>query len=196
MYGQTKREERVRDVEDLLGDPFYTQIPTNPNKEDIIEILSKNPAIISYIGNIITTEEEKVSMKKLILEKKKREYNNLISESRINLIETYREELKEHLIGEPQAIKDLAMETGCTAAQAREVVKMGRPDKPTTGDLNDRAEREHFEFYNDEVINFEKEIVESEKIIDDLKVKLKLYENNLRAATSIKGLIENDYRNH
>lgn len=191
-----KNNERVKGYEDLLNDPFYMQIPTNPTKDEIVEALTKNPAIISYLGTMISASEEELSKMKLILDSKKREYSNLVSGSRIDFLENYRRDLKTYLSQEPNMIKELAMETGCTAVQARDIIKIGRPEKPTSSDLNDRAEREHFDFYNKEILEYENKIVEQEKNINDLKVKLKLYENNLRAATSIKGLIEAEMRSH
>jgi len=196
MNSIPKKEDRVREAESLLNDPFYQQIPSNPSPQEIIEILSKNPSIISYISNLVKEKEKELSNKKLLLDRAEREYSNLIRESRLRELEMYRSELKDHLENEPQKIKDYMITTGCNHTQARDVVRLLRPDKPTTKDLDDRAESENFSFYNEEVLPLKEDIIKVEEEIDNWKVKQKLYENNLRAATSIKGLIESDLRNY
>jgi len=186
-----KDTNRIKDIEELLKDPLLAQIPSDPQPAEIAEILAKNPTVIGWIGNILADLDLKISNKKLLISKKNRELDLKKSEIRLGTINAYRKNLDESLTNEVDEIKKL-METGYTRTEAKEIVRLRRPEKPREADLSDKAEYLTREFVKDEIEPLEEQIVLLQKEYDDWKVKYKLFENNFKASQSIKGLIQND----
>jgi hypothetical protein len=182
---------RFKKIEELINDPLLTQIPSDPQPSEIAEILAKNPAVIGWIGNILVDLESQISNKKLLISKKSRELAIKKSEIRLGTINAYRKKLEEVLTNEVDEIKKL-METGYTRAEAKEIVRLRRPEKPREADLSDKAEFITREFVTTQIEPLEDEILVLQKEYDDWKVKYKLFENNFKASQSIKGLIQND----
>ena len=191
MSRYQKDTNRIKDIEELLKDPLLAQIPSDPQPAEIAEILAKNPTVIGWIGNILADLDLKISNKKLLISKKNRELDLKKSEIRLGTINAYRKNLDESLTNEVDEIKKL-METGYTRTEAKEIVRLRRPEKPREADLSDKAEYLTREFVKDEIEPLEEQIVLLQKEYDDWKVKYKLFENNFKASQSIKGLIQND----
>ncbi|WP_456363775.1 hypothetical protein [Priestia aryabhattai] len=191
MSRYQKDTNRIKDIEELLKDPLLAQIPSDPQPAEIAEILAKNPTVIGWIGNILAELDLKISNKKLLISKKNRELDLKKSEIRLGTINAYRTKLDKSLTNEVDEIKKL-METGYTRTEAKEIVRLRRPEKPREADLSDKAEYLTREFVKDEIEPLEDQIVLLQKEYDDWKVKYKLFENNFKASQSIKGLIQND----
>jgi SHS2 domain-containing protein len=186
---------RLRKVEELLNDPLYAQIPSDPQPYEIVEILSKNPAIVSYIGNILTDLDLHISNTKFIIKKKNRELDSNKSEIRLGSIKSYRNKLEECLKTEIDGIKEL-MQTGYTRTEAKEIVRLRRPEKPREADLSDKAEYLTRNFVIEEIEPLEEQLVQLQKKYDDWKVKYNLFDSNFKASQSIKGLIQRDRDNY
>lgn len=191
MSRYQKDTNRIKDIEELLKDPLLAQIPSDPQPAEIAEILAKNPTVIGWIGNILAELDLKISNKKLLISKKNRELDLKKSEIRLGTINAYRTKLDKSLTNEVDEIKKL-METGYTRTEAKEIVRLRRPEKPREADLSDKAEYLTREFVKDEIEPLEDQIILLQKEYDDWKVKYKLFENNFKASQSIKGLIQND----
>lgn len=188
------RFDRLREPRVLMQEELLMQVPSDPQKSEIIEILSKNPTVISYIQNLMNEIDNAISMKKIILNKKKQEYEEKMSQARMDTITRYRKKLLNHLKNEPNEVRKLMEELGITKSDAKEIVRLQRPDKPTATDLKDTSLIKTKVFYDEEVVPLEKEIVNLQKDYDDWKVKHNLFENNFKASQSIKGLIQNELR--
>lgn len=187
---------RIMNPEELMNVELLMQIPTDPQKEEIVEILSKNPAVISYIQNILVEIKNDISMKKILVKKKERELDSVQSQVRIETIRLYKHKLEEKISNEPIRLKELMIDFGMNKSEAKEIVKLERPDKPTATDLKDIAINKTANFYDEHILPLELEIQELEKSYNEWKVKYDLFENNFKASQSIKGLIQSDIKNH
>ena len=186
---------RIKKPEELLNEHLLMQIPTDPQKEEIIEILAKNPAVISYIQNILVETKNKISMKKLLIKKAEKEFERKQSQIRLDTTRNYQKRLTEALQREPKRQEEL-MEAGLSKVEAREHVKLERPDKPTATDLKDTSIVLGKMFYEENILPLEEDIQGLENYYDSWKVKYNLFENNFKASQSIKGLIQLDASNH
>lgn len=92
---------------------------------------------------------------------------------------------------EIEVIKSL-MSQGYTRAEAKEIVRLRRPEKPRESDLSDKAEYLTRAFVQTEIEPLEQKIITLQKNYDDWKVKHNLFESNFKASQSIKGLITKD----
>jgi hypothetical protein len=180
---------------ELLGNELLFQIPTDPQKEEIIEILAKAPAAISYEQNLLADFKNQIAMKKLLVKKYDKELERMQSIIKMQKIRDYQRKLEAALLAEPEKIK-LFMTMGYDRVGAKERVKLDRPDKPTATDLKDIAIIETKGFYEENIHPLEEEINFAENNYEKEKVKYNLFENNFRASQSIKGLIQQDANNH
>lgn len=189
-----QESNRMQKIEELFDNPLLAQIPSDPQPAEITEILAKNPSIIAFIGNEIAELELAISNTKLLIKKKNRDLDRQKSEIRLSTITTYRKKLEQHLENEMNFIEHL-ISSGYTRAEAKEIVKLKRPEKPREADLADTAEVKTKTFFKEEIEPLELQLIELKKKIDDWKVKKDLFENNFKASQSIKGLIQNDRNN-
>lgn len=186
-----KESNRIKNIEELFDNPILAQIPSDPLPSEIAEILAKNPAIIGYIGNVLADLELQISNKKLLIKMKNRELDTMKSSIRLDTINSYRRKLEECLKTEMEYIKEL-MITGYTRTEAKEIVRLHRPEKPREADLSDKAEYLTRSFVIGEIEPLEHDLLQVQKSYDDWKVKYNLFENNFKASQSIKGLIQSD----
>jgi hypothetical protein len=180
---------------ELLANELLFQIPTDPQKEDIIEILSKAPAAVSYIQNILADLKNEMSMKKLLIKKYEKVLERMQSEIKMKTIKQYQEKLEMFLAKEPEKIKEY-MILGYNRVEAKERIKLERPDKPTATDLKDISILRTRTYYEENILPLEEEMNLLGKNYDKQKVNYDLFENNFRASQSIKGLIQQDAGNH
>lgn len=187
--------ERVRKPADLLNEELLMQIPSDPQKEEIIEILAKSPSVISYIQNILSEIKGNISMKKMLIKKEERELDRQQSQIRMDAQMSYKRRLQEALEGESKRMDEL-MEAGFKAAEIKERLKLERPEKPTATDLRDVAVLRTQHFYNANIAPLEEQIQELEKDYELWKVRYNLFENNFKSSQSIKGLIQQELNNY
>lgn len=185
---------RLKSIEELLNNPLLAQIPSEPQIAEISEVLAKNPSIVAYIGKLLADIDLQISNKKLLIKKKHRELDSKKSEIRLSTIITYRSNLDECLLKESEMIKEL-MQTGYTRTEAKEIVRLRRPEKPREADLSDKADFQTRNFVKEEIEPLEQELITLQNQYDDWKVKHTLFDNNFKASQSIKGLIQRE-RDH
>lgn len=195
MSRYQRESDRMKNIEELLENPILAQIPSDPLPNEISEILAKNPAVVGWIGNILADLDLHISNTKLLIKKKNRELDSKKSEIRLGTINTYRKNLDECLNTEMEKIKEL-MQTGYTRTEAKEIVRLRRPEKPREADLSDKAEYLTRNFVKEEIEPLEDQLVQLQKKYDDWKVKHNLFESNFKASQSIKGLIQRDRDNY
>lgn len=194
MSERYMEDSRYKEVEELLNAPWLLQIPSDPQPEEIIEILAKNPVVISYISNIIGELEVSIQSIRLLIAKRKRELESLKSDVRLLTIKRYKQELENCLLNEMDRIKELMLE-GYNRGEAKEIVRLSRPEKPREADLADVADRKTRQFVIDEIEPLEQRLLDYQKQLNGWKEKYNLFENNFRASQTIKGLIQKDRNN-
>lgn len=166
------------------------QIPSDPKPGQIIELLSKLPSEMGYVQNQLVELENRKNLLKAQLKGKKRACDLEMSKIRLTISKHYREKIQSWVNESAKKIDDL-VQTGLTRTEAKDMIKMLKPERPTKNDLDDLA-LVRTENLQREIEHFENQLIEIENAYEAKKVMFNILDNNFRATISIKGLVQRD----
>lgn len=179
---------KVFEIEDF-------RIPVEPRVEQIIQLLAVLPNQIAQESIKLISLRREIDEKKLLLKGEVKNLELHQAAVRKYITRQYKNALKEFVYHgfEAQVLNIRGANELLTEKEIRDLAKQLRPDKPTRLDLDDVSITEKNTKFKNEIIHKkEEELVLLQEEFEIQRIVVVYLENNLRAVTSIKGLIQNE----
>lgn len=188
---EQKRKFDMKQLEKEIIEIEY-DIPVDPTPDDLKRILSEASAVIEYLDIKRIEAKKQFDLVKLAIQLKKSDIEIEKSRVRQRINEEYQKSTKESAEEQKKFLNKVeAGDLKMSSTMMMEIIKGYRPEKPTTKELDDRANLETKKMVG-ELAFLERQAIELEEQVELLKAKVKRYENkNFNSKSHIKLLEKN-----